>query len=218
MEAWYTWAPGKYMWTYLAMGVTFGFAAAATPGPLCMYLISQSVRHGWRRAALVAFAPLLSDGPISALILAAISQFPSSLVKWLEIAGGAFLLYLAFGAWKSWRNFDTENAAAPEPGSNRLLKAAMVNWLNPNLYLTWSIVLAPRVIDGWRLSPAFGISLLLGFYITITSTMIGIAVLFDIARTLGPRVRKSLIGLSSIALASLGFYQLWLGSLLLRVQ
>jgi hypothetical protein len=46
--------------------------------------------------------------------------------------------------------------------------------------------------------------------------MIGMIILFGAARTLGPTVRKSLIGLSSIGLACLGIYQLWLGISALR--
>jgi hypothetical protein len=41
--------------------------------------------------------------------------------------------------------------------------------------------------------------------------MTGMVLLFSAAKTLGSQVRKNLIGLSSIALAGLGLYQLWLG-------
>jgi threonine/homoserine/homoserine lactone efflux protein len=198
------------MWTYLASGIAYGFAAAVTPGPLSMYLISQAVRHGWRRALPAAFAPLISDGPITVLILIVLSAVPPILVNYLRLIGGAFLLCLALEAWQSWRAFDSESKILVEPNPNRLLKAAMINWLNPNPYLGWSIFLGPAVIGGWRLSPSNGIALILGFYVTIVVAAIGIIVLFAAARTLGPKVRRSLIGLSSIALACLGLYQLWL--------
>jgi threonine/homoserine/homoserine lactone efflux protein len=204
------------MWTYLTLGIAYGFAAAATPGPLSMYLISQAVSHGWRRTLPAAFAPLLSDGPIAILVLTVLSQVPSTLVKYLQLLGGAFLLYLAFSAWRTWREFNSENNILPESNPNRLLKASMINWLNPNPYLGWSILLGPAVISGWQQSPSSGMALLLGFYTSIIATMIGIIVLFAAARTLGHRVRRSLIGLSSIALAGLGLYQLWLGRLFLQ--
>jgi threonine/homoserine/homoserine lactone efflux protein len=204
------------MWTYLATGIAFGFAAAVTPGPLSIYFISQAIRHGWRRALPAAFAPLISDGPIAVLALAVLSQAPPILVNYLRLMGGAFLLYLAFEAWQSWRAFDSESKILVEPDPNRLLKAAMINWLNPNPYLGWSIFLGPAVIGGWRLSPSRGIALLLGFYVTIVIAAIGIIVLFAAARTLGPKVRRSMIGVSSIVLACLGLYQLWLGRVLIH--
>jgi threonine/homoserine/homoserine lactone efflux protein len=204
------------MWTSMASGIAFGFAAAITPGPLSMYLISQAVSHGWRRTLPAAFAPLISDGPIAILVLTVLSQVPPALVKYLQLAGGVFLLYLAFGAWKTWRDFNSESNSPAPPNPNHFLKAAMINWLNPNPYLGWSIYLGPAIIRGWRLSPSDGIALLLGFYTTIIVTMIGIVVLFAAARTIGPRVRRRLIGLSSIALACLGVYQLWLGGAILQ--
>lgn len=199
------------MFSSLIPGITYGFAAAVTPGPLAMYLISQALTAGWRRALPVAFSPLVSDGPVAVLVLAVLSQVPSSVVQYLRIPGGAFIFYLAFGAWKAWRTSDLETPDPVQPGSNSMWKAAVVNWLNPNMYLGWGIILGPIVLSEWHKSAATGIGLLLGFYVTMIMTMIGMIILFSAARTFGPKVRKSLIGLSSIGLACLGIYQLWLG-------
>jgi threonine/homoserine/homoserine lactone efflux protein len=200
----------------LIPGIAYGFAAAVTPGPLCMYLISQSIAMGWRRTLPAAFSPLISDGPVAVLVLGILSQAPSSLVQYLRLPGGIFILYLAFGAWRSWRIFDSENAVPVQSNSNSLWKAAVVNWLNPNLYLGWSIILGPIVLSGWNESPAIGIGLISVFYLTMIGTMIGMIILFAAAGTLGSKVRKSLIGLSSIGLVYLGLYQLWLGISALR--
>ncbi len=204
------------MLTYLISGIAYGFAAAVTPGPLAMYLISQAVSNGWRRTLPAALSPLISDGPIAVLVLTVLSRVPPGPMNYLRLMGGIFILYLAFGAWKSWRTVNSENTAAAESGENSLLKAAIVNWLNPNPYLGWSIFLGPTVLGGWRESATKGIALVLGFYVTMIATMVGMILLFAAARTLGPRVRRSLIGISSIALACLGLYQLWLGSLALK--
>jgi threonine/homoserine/homoserine lactone efflux protein len=212
------------MLEYLLLGGGFAFAAVVQPGPLQAFLLARAASEGWRRTLPAAFAPLLSDGPIAVLILTILSRVPPSLVKYLQILGGAFLLYLAHGAWKTWRRVRrTRRADAGDPltgesGPNRFLKAAMVNWLNPNPYLGWSVFLGPAVIAGWRSSPPNGIALLIGFYATIIATMIAMIVLFAAARTLGPRVRRTLIGLSAIALACLGVYQLWMGGVLLLIK
>jgi hypothetical protein len=91
-----------------------------------------------------------------------------------------------------------------------------VNWLNPNVYIGWSIIFGPIVLNGWRESPINGIALIVGFYVTIISAMMAMIVLFSAAGTLGAKVRRNLIGLSAIALAALGFYQLWMGAIALR--
>lgn len=199
------------MLSYLITGLTYGFAAAVTPGPLCMYLISQAIAAGWRRTIPAAFSPLVSDVPVAILVLTVLSQVPSGVVQYLRLIGGIFILYLAFEAWQSWRNFEAKSSVPPQSNSNSLWKAAVVNWLNPNPYLGWSVVLGPIVLSGWRQSPERGVVLLLAFYVTLIGTMIAMIILFAAARVLGPKVRKNLIGLSSIGMAYLGLYQLWLG-------
>jgi len=166
------------MLAYLISGIAYGFAAGATPGPLSMFIISQAVHAGWRRTLPAAFSPLISDGPVAILVISILSQAPSNMVLCLRLAGGFFILYLAFGAWKSWRRFDADSGIAAASGSNSLLKAAIVNWLNPNLYLGWSIIFGPIVLSGWRVSPINGIALIAGFYITIISVMMAMIFLF----------------------------------------
>ena len=105
-------------------------------------------------------------------------------------------------------HFLTEEVAAETAGPNSLLRAILINWLNPNSYIGWSVILGPIVLSGWRKSPANGVAVVVGFYATIVSVMIAMILLFAASRNLGPKVRKTLIGLSSIALAGLGIYQL----------
>ena len=199
------------MLAYLISGVTYGFAAAVSPGPLSMFLLSHAVRKGWKKTLPAAFAPLISDIPVAILVLAVLSQVPPALVTYLRIPGGLLLLYLAFETFRSWRDSTAEKADAVGSGQNSLLRAALINWLNPNPYIGWSIILGPMVLGGWRNSPSRGVAVILGFYATIVSVMIGMIFLFSAARNLGPKVRKNLIALSSLALAGLGVYQLWLG-------
>lgn len=199
------------MFGYLMLGAAYAFAAAVQPGPLQAYLISQSLAHGWRRTVLASFAPVLSDGPIIAVILFILVQMPDWLAPVLQCAGGIFLLYLAFGAWKTWRLYDDQKQAAPPSGQQTLFKAVVINLLNPNPYLGWSLVMGPLLLKGWREAPLHGIALLLGFYGTIVLSSIGIVALFSSARSLGPRINRILIGISAAALAGFSFYLLWQG-------
>lgn len=85
-----------------------------------------------------------------------------------------------------------------------------MNLLNPAPYLGWSLILGPNLLEGWRIEPAYGIALLLGFYITMTMTLAGTIFLFGFARRLGPKVSKILLGFSSVVLGIFGIYQLYL--------
>jgi threonine/homoserine/homoserine lactone efflux protein len=201
------------MLIYLVQGITFGFAAAMQPGPMQAYLVSQALDHGWRRALPVTFAPLISDGPIIALVLLVLTRMPEWLERVLQTAGGCYLLYLAYSTYVSWRLYDAKQAEPTRSRTFNVFKAALVNLLNPNPYLGWMLVMGPLLLEGWRIAPANGIALVLAFYCTMVAGAMGIVVLFSSARSLGPRVNRAMIGVSAIGLALLGLFQLWQGTL-----
>ncbi|MDP1547436.1 MAG: LysE family transporter [Anaerolineales bacterium] len=198
------------MWIYLIQGLGFGLAAASQPGPFQTYLISQSLTRGWKRTLIAALAPLVSDGPIIFLCVFVLSQVPGWLQQFLHIAGGLFILYLSFGAFKSWRGFDV-NAPQPEPKIGGLPKAALMNALSPGPYIFWTLVTGPVLVRGWRETPVHGIGFLSGFYIAMIGTLAVIILVFGTAASLGPKVNRALLGVSSIALLGFGLYQLWKG-------
>jgi threonine/homoserine/homoserine lactone efflux protein len=199
------------MMVYLMLGITYGFAAAVQPGPLTTYLISQTLSSGWRRTMPAILAPLISDGPIAILMLLLLSRVPTGMVHWLRLLGGLFLFYLAWGAWKTWWQFDEKVATFPRSSRQSMLNAALVNLLNPNPYLGWSLVLGPLLLKGWRETPANGVSVVAGFYSAMIASLAIIILIFHAARNLGPRVNRALVGVSAVALACFGLYQLWLG-------
>jgi threonine/homoserine/homoserine lactone efflux protein len=196
---------------FLLQGLGLGFAAGAQPGPFQTYLISQTLSRGWHRTWIAAFAPLVSDGPIVTLVLLVLSQIPEWFQRVLQIAGGLFVLYLAWGAFQTWKTFapDTENAV--QNGPQNLLSAALMNALSPGPYLFWSLVMGPLVISAWRGNPAGAISTVLGFYIGMIAVNTTIILLFGQAARFGNQVRRGMLGLSVLTLAGFGLYQLWQG-------
>ena len=199
------------MWLYIIQGIGYGFAAAVQPGPFQTYLISQTLTKGWKRTLSAALAPLISDGPIIALCLLVLSQIPAWLRRFLYIAGGLFILYLAYGAYRAWKNFDSDISSTESGTHQGVLKAALVNMLNPNPYIYWTLVTGPILLMGWREMPANGVGFLTGFYLSILLSLSAIIIVFGTARQLGPKVNRALIGISVIALFCFSMYQLWRG-------
>jgi threonine/homoserine/homoserine lactone efflux protein len=197
---------------YIVFGATFAFAAAVQPGPLLAFLISQTLRLGWRHTLPAAFSPLLSDVPIVIVVLLALSRLPTWFGRVLQIAGGVLLLYLAFQAYRRWRRYETPSEAVKKESVPKgVLQAALVNILNPGPYLGWGLIMGPLVLKGWREAPSHAIALVVAFYTTMVVCLAGIIVLFGVARNLGPRVVRVLIALSVVFLAAFGCYQLWAG-------
>lgn len=196
------------MWIYLLQGIGFGMAAASQPGPFQAYLISQSLTHGWRRTLPAALAPLISDGPIIAVCLLVLSQVPAGMEKVLYGASGLFILYLAFGSYKSWRS-DPTTLKTDNANGQSVWKAALMNSLSPGPYIFWTLVTGPILVSGWRESPVFGLGFLGGFYVTIVAALAGVILVFGLAAKFGPRVNQAMLGLSTIALLLFGCFQIF---------
>ncbi len=198
------------MINYFIFGISYAFACVVQPGPFQAFLLYQSLTNGWRKTIPLVFAPLISDLPIIILVLLVLTNVPHEALRILQCFGGVFLLYLAFNAYKTWRTFNQNVKQDISPQQN-VFKAVMINFLNPNPYLGWSLVMGPLLIKGWSEDPANGIILLIGFYSSMIIYSIGMIVLFAAARNFGLRVSRIFIGISIIAFAIFGFYQLWSG-------
>ena len=221
---------------FLLLGATFAFSAAVQPGPFQAYLVSTTMANGWRRTLPAAFAPLLSDIPIVALVLLVLARIPPMWLDVLRVAGGLFLLYLAARACRAFRHYRHEIASteacatrftvapacvpadsvapASVPASHRrrtLLEAVTVNLLNPNPYISWSTVLGPLAVQAWREAPSHAAALVCAFYVTMVAATIVLVLLLAGARSLGPRIGRALVACSAVALACFGAYQLWTG-------
>lgn len=199
------------MHSSVLIGISLGLSAAATPGPYQAFVIGQALKNGWRRTLPAAFAPLLSDGPVILLMVLLLNSLPAGLLRAIQIAGGMYVLYLAWNTLQAYRHFQ---ALVPEDDTGKtILQAAGMNFLSPGLYLYWSLLTGPILVRAWRVSPAHGGVFLLGFYAAMVSAMMLLIVLFGAARQLGPRVNRALLGFSALALFSFGLYQLWQGLL-----
>jgi threonine/homoserine/homoserine lactone efflux protein len=198
------------MINYFVFGISYAFACVVQPGPFQAFLFSQSLLNGWRKTIPLVFAPLISDLPVIILVLLVLTHVPDGVLRILQCFGGAFLLYLAFNAYKTWRTFK-QNEKQDISVQKNIFKAVIVNLLNPNPYLGWSLVMGPLLIKGWSENPANGAVLLIGFYSSMIIYSIGLVVLFTAARNFGPRVIRTSVGISVIAFVIFGFYQLWSG-------
>src|SRR5512140_2598559 len=201
------------MWLYIVQGIGYGFAAAVQPGPFGTYLISQTLTKGWKRTLPASLAPLISDGPIIALCLLVLTQVPAWLQRFLYIAGGLFVLYLAYSAYQSWKNFDPNPPTTQADTEQSLLKAALVNMLSPSPYIFWTLVTGPILLAAWRERPSHGLGFMAGFYATLILGFGTLSLVCGSARQLGPKVNRALIGMSAVALFGFGLYQLGKGLL-----
>jgi threonine/homoserine/homoserine lactone efflux protein len=203
------------LYRWLLSGALLGLTAVASPGPFQAYLTSQTIKNGWRKTMLAIFAPLISDGPIVLLVLFVLRQFPDGFLSLIQLAGGLLLVYFA---WRAFRNFQQAGRAKSigneDPGEIRqqnLWEAALVNALSPGPWLFWSLMAGPLLVEGWQLSAGAGLGFLFGFYGALLTGLAVFIFLLGTASQLGPRLNRSLLGLSAVILFFFGIYQLYRG-------
>lgn len=197
--------------THILLAITLGFAAGIQPGPFQTFLISRTLQDGWRHALPAAFAPLLSDILPVSLSLLVLTSLPGWMSNIVSILGGCFILFLAYSAFRSARDYSLDPAALVSSRRQNFVKAVTVNLLNPNPFLFWSLVMGPLLLKALRESIAIGVAMLSVFYGTIVFVCGAIVFLFAGVGTLFPGITRVLLGASAIALAAFGVYQLYIG-------
>ena len=205
----------------LAKGLALGFSASASPGPFQALLLERSARLGPRRALHLALVPLVSDPPVIAACLLALAGLPGGLLRLLSLVGGAFLVYLGGVALRDlWRGragagwaegAGAAGGPAAEPAAG-FWRAVVVNLLNPNAWIFWSLVGGPILAGALRQAAPHPLAFLGGFYLALTATNAATVLVFGAVGRLGPRAARALGGLSALAFLALGLMQLWQGA------
>jgi threonine/homoserine/homoserine lactone efflux protein len=203
---------GAALISYILQGAALSFPAAIMPGPFQAYLLSQALKAGWKRTLPVAFVPLITDGPIIVLVLFLLSQTPQWFLDSLRIVGGLFILFLAKGILLT--SGSEKTGVEPDQWTTRrtLRNAIVMNFLNPNPYIFWSVVAGPIMLSGCRESLGLGIGFTAGFYGMFVCTLMALIVVFAAAGRLNAKLNRGLTMLAGAALLGFGLYQIGIGT------
>ncbi len=193
----------------ILIGISYALSAGLQPGPLQAFFLAKVAERGWRRTLPAAFAPLISDGPIAIVSILLLNILPETFRNLLQLAGGFLLLYFAWNAYRKWQDDEVVEFEDSESTPKTIFQAALINLLNPNPYLGWSLVMGPAVLAAWDKSPGSAAILLLAFYITMISTSLVMIFLMGRALLLGPGARKVMNMISALLLVGLGLYFLY---------
>ncbi len=202
----------------MLVGISYALSASLQPGPLQAFFIAKVAEGGWRRALPAAFAPLVSDGPIALISILLLSSLPPSFRGWLGFAGGIVLLFFGWSAFRKTGKDQPKPTNDPSSTPKTIGQAALINLVNPNPYLGWSLVMGPAVISAWEVGPTLALALLLSFYVTMISTSVLLIYLVSQTLLINPGSNKTLSLVSGTLLVGLGLYFLFqAGSTLLNI-
>jgi threonine/homoserine/homoserine lactone efflux protein len=146
----------------------------------------------------------LSDTPIIILTTFILKQFPEFVLQAISVVGGLFVLYLAWGFWKQWKETAPKKSVSDDIKDRSFSKAVAMNLLNPNPYIFWAFVSGPILISALEESWLRALTFLGGFYGVFMLTMLGFITIFHQTRRLGPGVVRGIQMASIIILVIFG--------------
>jgi threonine/homoserine/homoserine lactone efflux protein len=196
---------------YFLQGAALALPATIMPGPFQAYLLSQALKNGWKSTLPAALAPLVTDGPIIALVLLVLTQTPQYFLDIIRIVGGIFILYLARGLFLNLRNSEPVTTPPDNAARQSFVNAVVMNALNPNPFIFWGVVAGPILLSGWRESPGLGISFMLGFYGTFVCSLAALILVFATAGRVNLKINRLLSFFAGSGLLAFGIYQMVTG-------
>lgn len=196
------------MIVFLLKGFVFGLSAGVSPGPLSTLLVSETLMRGTWAGVKVAFAPLITDGPIILacyFLLQPFSHLP--VFGLLSLGGGLYLFYLGI---QSVRLLDFA-VEAERARSRSLMKGILTNALNPHPYLFWISVGSATMIKALDIHALALVLFLFGFYFCLIGAKVILALTIGASRRfLSHRIfliLNKVLGAVLILFAGLLFYE-----------
>lgn len=161
------------MLDYLIAGITLGFIAGISPGPLLVLVITETIKHSRKEGIKMALVPLVSDLPIVIFSVFVVYELSKTdlILAIISFLGAAFLVFLAIENIRI-KSIETD---LKNIKTNMFRKGVMANFLSPHPYLFWMLVAAPIAIKAYTQNVIFAILFIIGFYVFIVGTKIGVA-------------------------------------------
>jgi len=140
------------------------------PGTGVLFTVSTGLARGRRAsvfAALGCTAGIIPHLLATVLGLAAIMHTSAVAFQLLKYAGVAYLLYLAYATWKEKSSFTFERAPSRGSASAVMIKAFLLNILNPKLTIFF-LAFLPQFLESNASSPIAQLLMLSGVFMVMT--------------------------------------------------
>lgn len=143
---------------------------ALVPGTGVIFTVSTGIMQG-RRAALFAAlgctAGIIPHLVATILGLAALMHTSALAFQTLKYAGVVYLLYLAYATWQDTATFQLDTAPRHSSAHGLMLKAVLLNLLNPKLTIFF-LAFLPQFISPAAANPLAQMLVLSGVFMAMT--------------------------------------------------
>ena len=140
------------------------------PGTGVVFTVSTGLIRGKRASVFAAFGCTLGIVPhllATVLGLAAIMHTSALAFQLLKYAGVAYLLYLAYSTWKDKSAFAVDSVASRSSGTSIIIRAILLNILNPKLTIFF-LAFLPQFVEPSASSPLAQLLLLSAVFMAMT--------------------------------------------------
>jgi threonine/homoserine/homoserine lactone efflux protein len=180
------------------------------PGTGVVFTVSTGLSLGRRASVFAAIGCTAGVVPhllATVLGLAAVLHTSAVAFQTLKFAGVAYLFFLAYASWRDKTAFAVENMPSERSGWNLMVKAFLLNILNPKLTLFF-LAFLPQFVESGASSPLAQLLILSSVFMAMTFVVFVVygflAHIFRQAVIESPRVQAWLRRGFAAAFASLG--------------
>lgn len=166
------------------------------PGSGVLYTVSTGLSQGRRAAAYAAFGCTLGILPhLLATIagLAAVMHTGALAFQALRYAGAAYLLYIAICTWRDHTAFSLQTGSPAQKAQTLIMKAFLLNILNPKLTLFF-LAFLPQFVHSGSVSTLVQLLTLSAVFMLMTFAVFvlygNLAHVFRVAVISSPRVQN----------------------------
>lgn len=159
------------------------FIIVASPGTGAIYSLATGLSRGGRASVVAAFGCTLGIVPhlLAAMLgLAAILHTSALAFELFKYAGVAYLLYMAWQAWREDGALKVETSAVVQSPLRIILHAVLINILNPKLSIFF-LAFLPQFIMADEPSPMARMIEMSGVFMIMTFVVFAIYGLFAAA-------------------------------------
>jgi threonine/homoserine/homoserine lactone efflux protein len=140
------------------------------PGTGVVFTVSTGLLRGRRASVFAAFGCTAGIVPhllATVLGLAALMHTSAVAFQMLKYAGVVYLLYLAYATWRDKSAFVVEGAASGSSATGLIVKAILLNILNPKLTIFF-LAFLPQFVEQGASSPLAQLLLLSAVFMAMT--------------------------------------------------
>lgn len=205
------------------LGAGLGFFLGILPGAYLTLVVTTALERGRREAITVALLPLGTETFVLLAAALVLTGLPEDALRWIGVAGGALLVYMAFRIVRQARTEEGgpdegegESDEEDDGSGGHYTRVALLGVISPNPWVFWLLLGAPLLLSQWRQGPLYGIGFAAGYLAFFVGAMVGVAWTAAASRKFveGGGKRWILYG-AGVLLAGAGavvFWQSWTGN------